>query len=154
MCVGLAMIRSEIPDCLFDQYQLDKQQVTRFENAESEVQFLWRTQKPHLPVWLDGQLQIYQWGARDRHCSLPKCRDICSEEVKSGRWSQGRTVEIPVNLALENGVWYQVIEGFKAFLLYDEQRIGHVYLLTQPATHYYEVMTRAQRMPVFIGRGI
>ena len=116
MCIGLAMMRSDIPDTLFEDFQLEKQLVTRSENAASEVQFLWRTQTPLIPVWHDGQLQIYPWGARERYCKLPKCRDICREEVEIGRWPQGKYVDIPICLALENGVWYQVIEGFKAVL--------------------------------------
>jgi hypothetical protein len=28
----------------------------------------------------------------------------------------------------------------------------HVYMLTEPASHYYNVMTRSDRMPVLIGR--
>jgi hypothetical protein len=36
----------------------------------------------------------------------------------------------------------------------DEQGRPHVYMLTEPASHYYNVMTKADRMPVLIGERI
>jgi len=39
----------------------------------------------------------------------------------------------------------------EGILVYDEQSKPHVYMLTQPASHYYQVMTRHERMPVLIG---
>jgi hypothetical protein len=36
----------------------------------------------------------------------------------------------------------------------DERSVPHVYLLIEPASHYFHVMTRAEVMPVLIGERI
>jgi hypothetical protein len=65
-----------------------------------------------------------------------------------------REVEIPATYGLEKGVWIQFAEGIKGKLVADELGQPHVFMLTQPASHYYEVMTRHDRMPVFLEAGI
>jgi hypothetical protein len=59
-----------------------------------------------------------------------------------------------VSDGLPNGVWYRVKQGMRGLLVLDRQRNPVVYMLCQPATRYYEVMTRADWMPVRIGEVI
>ena len=65
-----------------------------------------------------------------------------------------QSVEIPANFGLEKGIWFQVTEGMQGILVRDESRHEHVYMLTEPASHYFEVMTRHNRMPMLIGQTI
>lgn len=58
---------------------------------------------------------------------------------------------LPALFGLDSGIWYHIQEGIKGILVRDEHGRPHVYMLTQPASHYYQVMTRNQRMPVMIG---
>jgi hypothetical protein len=63
-------------------------------------------------------------------------------------------VDIPATLGLDRGIWFQIKEGVRGILVRDETSRQHVYMLTEPASHYYNVMTRHNRMPVFIGEKI
>ena len=53
------------------------------------------------------------------------------------------------SIGVDRGVWYQVKEGIKCVVVQN-----HVYMLTEPATHYYRIMTRSNRMPILIGQTI
>ena len=64
-------------------------------------------------------------------------------------------VDIPAALGLERGVWFLIPEGMiRGVLIRDERGRPHVYMLTQPASHYYQIMTRNPRMPVLLGEQI
>ena len=59
-------------------------------------------------------------------------------------------VDIPVTFGLERGVWYRIRQGIRGILVPDERGIAVAYMICEPATHYYHVMTRSSRMPVLI----
>ena len=102
----------------------------------------------------NGQLVLHEWGNRPGVGKLPKtgwCQQESLDSWRSGGWLQPELVEIPANFGLEKGIWFQVVEGMRGVVVRDESAAPHVYMLTQPASHYYEVMTRHDRMPVFIG---
>jgi hypothetical protein len=63
-------------------------------------------------------------------------------------------VDIPATLALERGVWFAVREGVRGVLVRDERGVERAYMVCEPATHYYRIMTRSDRMPVLIGERI
>jgi hypothetical protein len=63
-------------------------------------------------------------------------------------------VDIPATFCLDNGVWYAVRQGVRGLLARDEQGESVAYVLCEPATRYYQVMTRSDRMPVLIGERI
>ena len=78
-------------------------------------------------------------------------------ELAGGKWSfrHPEEVEIPCSYGLGKGTWYKVPGGsMKGMLFRDEKGIPHVYMLTQPARLYYQVMTLHERMPVFINGSI
>jgi hypothetical protein len=74
------------------------------------------------------------------------------EDVEAGQWApwQPELVDIPARLCPERGVWFHVREGMRGLLVADERGVGHIDILTEPASHYYLVMTRSDRMPVLI----
>ena len=57
-------------------------------------------------------------------------------------------------MGLKNGVWFKIQPGIKGVLVKDERGIATVYVVCEPATHYYQTMTRSKRMPVLIGERI
>ncbi len=64
-------------------------------------------------------------------------------------------VEIPATYALERrGVWFLVETGIKGLLVPDERGIAVYYVICEPSSHYYRVMTGSERMPVLIGQRI
>lgn len=79
-------------------------------------------------MWLDYQLVILPWSGWTY--------------VASG----DAAVLIPATFVCERGFWFPSTGGLRGVI-----RARVVYLLFQPATHYYATMTRSKRMPVFAG---
>jgi hypothetical protein len=158
MCRGISILKNRIRQELFEEYELSRLVHRRSETAEEELWFDFadRTQTVLLPVLCDGQLVIREWGNRGGKGKLPKTGWCQQESLAAGkwRWLNPEAVEIPANFGLEKGIWFQVTEGMKGILVRDESWHEHVYMLTEAASHYYEIMTRHNRMPVLIGQTI
>lgn len=156
MCAGIAVSGRDLPVKLVEQHGLLDRMVVRQEGADREFRFLFRDPRPLLPAWHGEQLGIFSWGNRNRRSKLPRTAWVRQEDLEAGHWSQLRPepVDIPASLGLDRGVWFQIREGVRGILVLDEQGQPHVYMLTEPASHYYQVMTRRDRMPVFIGSRI
>jgi hypothetical protein len=58
---------------------------------------------------------------------------------------------IPATMGLDRGVWFHIREGVRGVVVRDEQGSPVVYVLCEPATHHYQVMTRSSWMPVLVG---
>lgn len=153
MCFGIALPIDALPEELVERYP--HRLATREPEAARELRFTFRDPQAELPVWRDNQLQILAWGNRDDRASrLPRTGWCRQESLESGRWSWLRPemVEIPAALGLEKGVWFLITEGIRGVLVHDERGRPRVYMLTQPASHYYQIMTRHDRMPVLLGQ--
>ena len=157
MCTGIAVHWRDIPETLIERDRLQDRVVVRGENADREFRFLYRDAQARLPVWLDGELTICTWGNRDdKQSRLPRTGWCRQESLQAGRWSwlAPRPVVIPACYGLERGVWFQIKEGLSGIVVQDERDEAHVYMLTEAASHYYQVMTRHDRMPILIGERI
>jgi hypothetical protein len=149
MCAGISLAWSELPTELIGRHGLDRRSHER--GGEREVQFLFRDRKPRLPVWRDGRLQIVRWGnSRGQSRFLPRTGWTWLSTINEGGWRNSRAVlvDIPATLALERGVWYRVRQEIRGLLVPDERGIAVVYMICEPSSHYYQVMTRSDRMPV------
>jgi hypothetical protein len=109
-----------------------------------------------LPVIHAGQLIICDWGNHNRASKLPRTGWCSLESLESGkwRWLAPEAVEIPAQFGLDQGVWFQIVQGIRGVLVNDPRERPHVYMLTKPATHYYEIMTHSDRMPDLIEQEI
>jgi hypothetical protein len=157
MCSGISLSWRELPAALIEQHRLHDREIVRHEGAEREIRFLFRDPHPLIPTWSGHELGIYEWGNRSNKKSrLPRTGWIRMETLEAGdwRWLNPEPVDIPATLGLDRGVWFQIKEGLRGILVRDEKNQPHVYMLTEPASHYYQVMTRNNRMPVFIGATI
>ncbi len=63
-------------------------------------------------------------------------------------------MEVPALLGYDNGAWYGVRQGFRGVLVRDEKRVPRVYLMSEPASHCCQIMTRSAWMPVLVGQPI
>jgi hypothetical protein len=155
MCTGIALPIDELPEDLVRRQR--RRLILREPGDSHELRFLYRDPRPELPAWHGNQLCIYQWGNRDvRQSSLPRTGWCRLETLEEGLWRQlnPEPVDIPAALGLERGVWFLIAEGIRGVLVRDEHGHPHVYMLTQPASHYYQIMTRNARMPVLLGQQI
>src|SRR5262249_14765177 len=155
MPTGIALAYSELPLELIERHGLANRVYDR--GGEQEVRFLWRQQERLLPVWHEGQLHIVRWGCRRNESKVLPCtvwtRQASIEEgPRAAR--EAEPVDIPATLGYEGGVWYKIRQGIRGVLVHDEQGEPVAYLICEPASHYYEVMTRSRRMPVLLGERI
>jgi hypothetical protein len=160
MCRGISILKNRLRQELYEQYELARFLHRRGESAEEELWFDFADRSVSqvlLPVVHDGQLMIYEWGNRGGKSSkLPKTGWCKKESLEAGkwRWLHPESVEIPCSFGLEKGIWFQVNEGIRGMLVRDEQSKPRVYMITEPASHYYEVMTRHDRMPELVNQRI
>jgi len=155
MCTAISLPVSELPIELIESSGLSSRIHDR--GGEKEVRFYWRAVPALLPVWWNGRLQIVKWGNRDRaERKLPPTGWTWRESVEEGKWSamEPESVDIPAAYALMNGVWYKVKQGMKGLLVRTRSGEPVVYLVCEPSTRYYRVMTRSEWMPVLIGEVI
>ena len=149
MCLGIAVPIHEIPEAMIRQHRLVDRIAQRDPGACREIQFRYQHLRRLLPVYLDGQLRILEWGCRNG--TLPANGWCQNEWIESGLWQElrPRKATIVAAAATDRGRWFHVDEGIQCVVVRN-----HVYMLTEPATHYYRVMTRADRMPMLIGQTI
>jgi hypothetical protein len=152
---GVALALSELPRSLIDRHDLRRRVHDR--GGEPEVQFLLRDAERLLPVWHEGRLMLTYWGCRrgeSRH--LPCTAWTRRATVEAGTWVAwgSAPVLVPATLGLDRGVWYRVRQGVQGVLAEDEHGQARVYVVCEPASHYYHMMTRSDWMPVLVGERI
>lgn len=153
VCTAVALPVSELPEVVVSQLT-DR---VHDRGGEREVRFDWRCRPALLPVWWEGRLQVLRWGNRDRgDRKLPPTGWTWQESVAAGKWVGVRPmpVEVPASYALMNGVWFKVTRGVRGLAVVTPAGEPVVYLLCEPSTRYYRVMTRAEWMPVLVGEVI
>ena len=155
MCTAIALAGSDVPTEMIGRHGLDRRAHRR--GGADEFRFAYRDRVPRLPIWRDGRLLIARWGnGRGQSRFLPPTGWTWLETVRRGDWrgSGAIPVEIPATFALDGGVWYLVRRGIRGLLVPDERGLAVCYMLVEPASHYYQVMTRSDRMPVLIDERI
>ncbi len=121
-----------------------------------ELRFSFYERCPELPVISDGEFRFLAWGNKADAVRVPKGGWCEREELEAGRWEwlKPREIVIPCNFGRQSGRWFLIDSGVRGVLVKDEHGSPHVYLLTEPASHYYEIMCRSKRMPVLIDQRI
>ncbi len=155
MCVGIALAYGELPLDLIEGHGLKRRVHER--GGEKEFRFLYREAHRVLPVWHEGRLHIARWGCRRGESRILPCTGwTWQAKVEAGFWSglDAAEVEIPATLGLANGVWFRVRRGMRGALVHDEGGMPVVYMVCEPASHYYAIMTRCKWMPVLVGERI
>ena len=153
VCTAVALPVCELPEVVV----LTLAERVHDRGGEREVRFDWRCRPSLLPVWWEGRLQVLRWGNRDRSDrKLPPTGWTWQASVEAGKWVGVRPVpvEVPARYALMNGVWFKVTRGVRGLAVVTPAAEPVVYLLCEPSTRYYRVMTRAEWMPVLVGEVI
>jgi hypothetical protein len=121
------------------------------------VQFLFAEGERLLPVWRDGRLEVLRWGnRRGESAQLPCTAWTQMETVEDGGWGECgvEPVVIPASMGLDKGVWFCISQGIRG-VVHDERGMPRVYVVCEPSSHYYQIMTRGSRwMPVLIDERI
>lgn len=69
--------------------------------------------------------------------------------MDDGAWVGAELVEIRASAGLDGGVWFRIRQGVRGLVVG-----GEAWLIVEPASYYYKIMTRQERMPVLIGERI
>ena len=124
--------------------------------GDAEYRFNYHDRFPCLPLWHEGQLLLARWGnGTGLSAHLPHSGWTWSESLAE-KWAHVDTtaVVIPARLGFAGGVWYPIFEGVQGLLVTDEKGPPVVFVLVQPASHYYQVMTRCSWMPLLVNQVI
>jgi hypothetical protein len=154
MCTGVSLGWSFVPTELKG-WSLRRR--VHHRDGKREIWFFYEDRTPKLPILRDGRLQFARWGnGRGQSRLLPRTGWTWLSTVASGYWSHigGIFVDIPANFAYDRGVWVHVRQGIRGILVPDESGNAVCYMVCEPSSHYYQIMTRSDRMPVFIGERI
>ena len=123
-----------------------------------EYRFFYRVRRPRIPVMRDGHLFFPRWGnGRGQSRYLPRTGWTWLESVREGHWrgTDAIRITIPASYAIDGrGVWYKVDVGIRGLLLPDERGNAVAYMICEPSTYYYRIMTGSSRMPVLIDQRI
>jgi hypothetical protein len=154
MCLAVALLRSDIPEPIVERHALQDRVYNR--GGTEEVRFDWRREDAVLPVIDGGVLRIVAWGSKSRKGPLPPTGWTWLETVESGGWTWAtpEPVVVPAVYGFEKGIWFKITEGIRAILVTGPDGTPHAYMLCEPATRYYRVMTRSERMPCLLGEVI
>src|SRR5262249_52924276 len=155
MCTGISVAYHVLPLEFIDKHGLAHRVHER--GGEREIQFLYRDVERCLPVWHEGRLLLARWGCRRGESRVLPCTGwTWQASIEEGRWAQweAEPVDIPAMMGLDGGIWFRTRRGIRGLLVRDEGGAAVVYMVCEPASHYYEVMTRSKRMPVLIGERI
>lgn len=141
---GIALAWSEVPLELIERYGLSR--LAHERGGERELRFLRHHCRALLPVWHCGQLRIVPWGRVGGGLTW-------QQSVDAGLWENAEPVEIRASAGWDGGVWFRIRQGVRGLLVETPQELAS-YVIVEPATYYYRVMTRRERMPVLIGERI
>lgn len=155
MCVAVAIYRNKLPKKLIHEHGLADRLTNHAPDVENEAQFHYRHQTPILPVLWQGRIQIIEWGNRDRtDIRIPKTGWCRHESLFKGKWDEFAPlpVIIPAAYALDKGGWFRIEQAMEGILVHDEQGEPHVYMVTEPASHWYKAIMLNERMPRLVGQ--
>ena len=148
---GIALADGELPRDIVERYRL--QRLVHERGGERELRFLRHAREALLPVWYGGEWRIVPWGSRSGR--LPRCGLTWLHTVEAGEWGPygAEPVEIPATAGWQNGVWFRIHRGVQGVIVQTSAEVA-AYLLVEPSSYYFRVMTRSEQMPVLIGERI
>jgi hypothetical protein len=156
MCFGVAVPWDDLPTHLLAQPAVRRRRYRRG-HARPEARFLFSDPDRRLPVLIHGELRLLPWGARRGETRRLPCTGwTWKETLEKGMWRElaPEPVIVPACFVLDHGVWFHAIRGVQALAVRDANGEEVAYVLVEPASHYYQVMTRSRWMPVLLGQTI
>jgi hypothetical protein len=148
---GIALAFSELPLELIERHELSK--LVHERGGEREFRFARQIRNAVLPIKRDGQVLIVPWGCRAG--TLPRSGYTWLTTVEAGEWTVHGAEEIiiPATAGIRNGIWFPVRQGIRG-LFAEVQGTAAAYMIVEPSTYYFKIMTRSERMPVLLGERI
>ena len=152
---GVALPLDQLSAVQVVQHGLTRRVHTR--NGALEVQFLARDAERLLPVIHGGGLVLVRWGnRRGESVQLPFTLWTLQATIDAGGWLEtgAEEVVIPAAMGFDAGIWFAVTKGIRGLLVPDEKGERRVFVVCEPASHYYATMTKAAWMPALVEKWI
>lgn len=151
MCGGIRFAYSPRLKPALQEYYTPEQCEQARTTAVVETVF-WQA-RPLLPVLIDGQVELFDWGNRDPTIKLPKTGWMRAESLTDGKWNylHPQSVIIPAIQGVEKKVWFSIKHGIQGFLV-RRGDLTRVYMLTVEPTPEYRALTGHDRMPALINQ--
>ncbi len=145
MSTAIRFSKFEFPDAELKSSGLDL--------SENEVKVSFFSKDPVLPVSYRGRNILVKWGNKGS-ARVPRTGYCKTDSLKGGKWQwlKPEPMMILACFALTNGVWFHVRQGIEGVIVKGENSVLYGYMLTKPSTHYFKIMTGAERMPVLAGQ--
>lgn len=150
MCGGIAFQFSRIPKRELEKYYTSEE-IGQFESKGELESFYW-SKIPLLPVEIEGEIVIRQWGNRDKELKLPKTGWAKVESLEEGKWSylHPEYVKIAADRGFEKGKWFDIKSGGLQGIAVLKDKEERVYMVTKPSDEEYLKLTKHDRQPVEI----
>jgi hypothetical protein len=144
---GIALAYSDLPVELIEAFRLSR--FVHERGGEREIRFLRGVPEAVLPIRHQGRLRIVAWGSRSG--KLPRTGFTWRSTVEAGEWViyRAEPIEIPAIAGLQNGVWFKIRSGVRG-LVAEVGGDEAAYMIVEPSTYYFKIMTRSDRMPSLI----
>jgi hypothetical protein len=154
MCTAVALPFADLPDERLP-FKLAARVHTHGDGTRT-VRFKWIDPLPLLPVRWRGRVRLLEWGNRSGASKLPRTGWTWQSTIEAGGWRglEVEPAEVACSHGYEKGVWFAVEHGIHALVALDEQEQPHAYIVCAPATRYYGVMIKSERMPVLVDQVI
>ena len=133
---------------LNDSYAPEK--LAQFRDSGVVESLFWQP-RPVLPVLCEGQLQILDWGNREKQLRLPQTGWVRQESLDAGKWDHlhPQPIIIPALAGVEQKVWFSIDHGIRGIIV-EQLGIQRVYMLTLAPTAAFAELTGHNRMPALI----
>lgn len=107
--------------------------------------------RPVLPVQIDGQSLLIEWGNRHARRNVPATGWAQRESVQAGKWHHHRPIPviIPVQRGYEQGVWFAITHGIHGIVV-GRGVDARVFMMTEAATPEFMALTNHPRQPWLI----
>jgi len=146
----------ELPTRYYGHPAIESRLWRRSEIDEQEVLFSYRG-KPHpalLPVVYNEEFRIVRWGNGERHSRhLPVTGTVHVNDLLKPAWQRLQPVDVIIQAQalLDRKVWISIVDGIRGVCVFDEQGIATAYMVMEPSTDYYQIMTKSWVMPRLVG---
>ncbi len=148
MCAGVRFSINGISDTKLKKYFTPKE--IDFYKKRGEIDIFFFSKKPFLPVNRGGDIDLVDWGNRDKKIKLPKTGWARQESLQRHKWDylNPKKVEIPVNEGYEKDIWFKTdpLQGVEI----KKENEDRVYMITKPSSPSYKKLTGHDREPVII----
>jgi len=147
MCGGIVYNLEKVPEKELCKFYSQKQ-IENFKKRGYIASFFW-DKNPVLPAENNGQINLFEWGNRDKKNLFPQTGWAKKESLEKGKWDWLKPVKvnIPAQKGYEKKIWFDIKDGLEGVVV-KNNKSKKIYMVTDEADKKYLAETHHDRMPV------